>query len=231
MKYCILIILVIISSSVFAQEENMVSFKTGIGTYSMKAQKQFQKDYKKFSNLPFAQVHSFPAFPTFGGTISFRTSKRSSIGIWTEFASNGGRLHYQDYSGHILMDQILTSIQGGPFVQYPINQSTTWPFYLTLNGSLVSTREKIYTEIVVSDQLSSQTVKLKALDFGLRPGLMISHKLSPIIIQLGIGYEFQFHKDMTDIKNKDLTIVTSDNKPLIAQWDGLRVNLGIGLGI
>jgi hypothetical protein len=228
MKVYVLIPLILLFSSAFAQESNSILFRAGIGTYSMQSQKQFQQEFNRNSPIRFAYVHSFPAFPTFGGSLGFKVSEKASLGLWAEFASTGGRLHYKDYSGYALMDQVLRSFQVGPFIQYRINKSVEWPIYATFHTSLANINQKLTSEIEIEGEFDSEQYKLKAINYGFRPGIMISRELKPFIFQFGVGAELQFHGDMKVDSNKDLNFQTSDGKSLVSQWDGLRMTLGVG---
>lgn len=228
MKAYIFIPLILLFFSTYGQESNSIMFHAGIGTYSMKSQKLFQQDFNKNSPVQFAKVHSFPAFPTFGGSFGIRVTDRASLGLWAEYASTGGRLHYKDYSGYALMDQVLKSFQVGPFMQYRISKSVDWPIYVTLHSSVASTSQKLTSEIEIEGNFEGEQFKLRSINYGLRPGLMIAKELKPFIFQFGLGAEFQLHGDMKIASNKDLILKTSDGKPLVSQWDGLRMTFGIG---
>lgn len=228
MKKVILIPLLFLCSFASAQESHALLFRVGLGTYSMKTQKQFQKDFIRNSKIRMMPVHSFPAFPTFGTSLGFKVSPSVSLGAWGEYASTGGRLHYGDYSGYSQMDQVLKSFQAGPFIQYRIVKSSSWPLYLSLHSSLAHTTEKLTSEIEVGGQFNSESYKLRSLNFTLRPGVILAHQINVFVLQMGIGSEFQLAGDLKDVKDKDLLFRTSDGTNLTAQWDGLRLTFGFG---
>jgi len=228
MKKLILVFLWLIFSSASAQESQNLIFRVGYGTYSMKSQKKFQHEYNINSNVRLIKVHSFPYFPTLGISLNFPVSPSFSLGIWGEYASTGGRLHYSDYSGYAVMDQVLSTLQAGPFIQYRVNKSTSWPFYFTLHGSFAHTIEKLTSEIKVNGKLDNEFFKLKSLNYGIRPGIMIAHHLNLFVFQMGVGSELQIHGELKDKRKKDIIFRTSDGKNLTAQWDGIRLTFGIG---
>jgi hypothetical protein len=228
MRLYLLVFLAISFSSAIAQEDQTLIIRFGVGTYRMNTQKQFQRDFRKQSQIPLRVVHNFPAFPSFGASMSFRTSSRTSVGIWAEYTSTGGRLHYKDYSGYALFDQLLTSFQGGPSFQFRISKSETWPIYLTMHGSAVSTAETMTTYLEVGGQSSEESYKLKAINYGVRPGIMLMRKVNDFAFQLAVGYEIQFAGDLKDVTDKNLRFTTSEGDALSAQWDGLRITIGAG---
>ena len=211
----------------YAQEYSTLVFRVGMGNYSMKSQKLFQQDFLRQSGIPYRKVHEFPNFPTFGAAAGFRIEPKASIGIWFEFASTGGRLHLKDYSGHALMDQVLTSFQGGPFAQYRINKSEEWPLYVTAHGSVATVSEKIKSEIQLGGRPEIEQVKLKATNIGIRPGVMLSHAVEVFNFQFGFGAEFRSNGKLKD--NKGQYFRTSDGKNLTAEWNGWRMTLGVGI--
>lgn len=228
MKRFLFIPIFIFYTTALAQESSSILFRVGMGTYSMKSQKQFQKDYDRSSKIRHADVHTFPAFPTVGGSVGIRLSSAASLGLWAEYCSTGGRLHYKDYSGHSVMDQRLKSFQIGPFIQYRFVKSASWPLYFTFHSSIANTKENMRTELKVGTQSFKESYDLKSLNYGFRPGIMLGHHVHALLFQLGIGTEFQLHGTLKEAKDKDVYFKTSDGKDLVAQWDGLRLTLGIG---
>ncbi len=224
--FALIILQFVIIFSANAQEKSTLVFRVGMGSYSMKSQRLFQNDFSKQLRIPFRKVHEFPNFPTFGGALGFRISDVASMGLWGEFSSTGGRLHYSDYSGHALLDQVLTSFQGGPFAQYRINKSEVWPLYVTAHGSIVAVTENIRSEFNIGLQSQIEQIKLKATNFGIRPGLMLGHSVGVLNFQFGVGAEIQSTGKLQD--NKDAVLMTSDRKELSAQWSGWRMTLGVG---
>jgi|GEM_PF-4225178 len=227
MKLLTLIILqFVLCLSAQAQEKSTLIFRIGMGSYAMKSQKLFQNDFSKRLDIPFRKVHEFPNFPTYGGALGFRISAAASVGLWGEFSSTGGRIHYSDYSGHALMDQVLTSFQAGPYIQLRLNVSDSWPFYFTAHGSVATTTENIKSEFKIGSQSVKEQIRLTATNIGFRPGLMLGHPVGVFNFQFGLGAEIQSARELTD--NKENVLKTSDRKELTAQWSGWRMTLGVG---
>lgn len=230
MKVLVLIILQLgLFFSAYAQEASMLVFRVGLGNYNMKSQKLFQQDFLQGSEIPYRKVHEFPNFPTFGGAASFRIAPKASLGLWFELASTGGRLHYKDYSGYALMDQVLTSFQGGPFVQYRLNKSEEWPLYITAHGFAATVTQKIRSEFQIVGPPETEEITLKATNLGIRPGFMLGHALGMFNFQLGFGAEIRSIDTLEDKEKRFFR--TSDGKNLTAEWNGWRMTLGVGIAL
>ena len=197
-----------------------------MGSSSMNSQKLFQNDFSKRFGIPFRTIHEFPNFPTFGGALGSRVSNTASIGLWGEYASTGGRLHYSDYSGHALLDQVLTSFQVGPYFQVRLNKSDAWSFYFTAHGSVSTTTVNIKSEIKIGSESEIERISLKATNYGLRPGLMLARSVGVLNFQLGAGTEILSARALKS--DKDMVIKSSNTEELTAQWNGWRMTFGVG---
>ncbi|MCC5938398.1 MAG: hypothetical protein JJU34_14060 [Lunatimonas sp.] len=227
MKAYLTCFILLFAASAQAQEGNSLMFRIGIGTYAMHSQKLFQKDFQKGNPIPYGTVHAFPSFPTFGGSMGFGISPSISIGVRAEYASTGGRLHYKDYSGHAVMDQTLSAVQVGPFVQVRANNSPSWPVHLTLFGSAANVVETIQSEVKVGTRLETEKIRLTALNLALRPGIQVGHSVGIFHVLLALEGEIQHANKLTDAQDRYIT--TSDSKNLVANWGGLRTSLGVGV--
>lgn len=219
----------VLSCIAFASaQNNVVLFRTGIGTYSMKSQKSFQREFRTQSGIPMKNVHDFPPYLTFGFSAGIRTSAASTLGVWMDYCSTGGRLHYKDYSGMARFDQLLKAYQFGVYYQVQINKSRNWPLFATIHNSLIATRLTMTSELVLGKQSQSESLSLRSLNFSFRPGIALQKKVKVFVFQASAGFDIEAHGKMRENK-KDRWFETSNGKALTAQWDGLRLSLGAGL--
>lgn len=226
MKSSVLIFFLIISSLATAQENSIV-FHTGLGTYSMKSQKQLQNDFRKYG-IPYKAVHEFPPYITLGVDIGFKVGMKTAAGVWYEYTSTGGRLSYEDYSGMAQLDQLLHCSQIGGFVKTQINRSDEWQLFATAHFSAIFTNGEIRSKLMIGSVYGeSDQLALHSFEVGIRPGLMIQRKIRRLIIQGQLGYEIQYHLPMKTAEG--YTIYTLNDQPVKAQWDGIRASIGIGI--
>jgi len=209
-------------------QSNSILFKVGVGTYSMKTQKKFQDEFQQQSGLPLEIVHRFPPYFSFGAELGFKITDRSVAGVWYDFTSTGGRLHYKDYSATTRMDQVLKCSQIGMFFQTRINRSEEWRLFATGHASVVPTKAQYTTELSIGSDSEVNSYSFKSSNIGLRPGIMLQRKVSKILLQGSIGYEFQTH-DVLHNDGGELRTYSGEN--VTAEWDGLRATIGIGFSL
>lgn len=227
MRILIVFILLTGSLSLHAQEST-ITFRWGISTYGMKEQKKLQQDFKASNPaLPWKVVHSFPAYYNFGGNVSIRASQKSSLGVWYEYNSTGGRLHYRDYSGFVYFDQALRSSQVGLHWQHVLKASDSWSVMFTSHFSVVLTKEVVDFAIQIGSDNEMESLTLSSKHLGLRPGFLLQRTLGTFVFQSALGYEFQTRGQLTSKDERYLQ--DSEGDKVTAQWDGLRLTLGVGI--
>jgi hypothetical protein len=201
-------------------------FHVGFGTYRMKMQKKFQEDFLKRNQLPLRVVNKFPPYLSFGASLSFKILPHSAAGIWYEYGSTGGRLHYKDYSGFAFLDQRLTYSQIGVFFSHKINHSVTWPLLLTTHLSTAKTRETVVYEITVGNTTEREQLNLTSMGLSFRPGITLQHNVRRLLFEGNLGIEAQFPGVLKNNKNERFR--TSQGEIVTAQWSGVRLQFGVG---
>jgi hypothetical protein len=206
---------------------NMLSLKTGLATFNMSHQKTLQGDFKTQSGLPLKVVHKFPPYFTFGGSLTIKLSERAATGFFLDYLSTGGRLHYEDYSGSAVIDQVLKCYQPGVFLQKQVNKSEGWPLFYMSHLFVAFTRESLRSAIVVGTDSDADSFSVKSTNLGFRPGLMLQHKMGSFVLQSSLGYEFHLVGRLNTDDGVALQNYDGDN--VTAQWGGLRLGLGVGV--
>lgn len=213
--------------AVLCHGQARVLFHMGAGTFRMKAQKDLQEEFR--SDLPWRQVHKFPPYWTYSGSLSFQLLPKFRVGAWIEYGSTGGTLHYADYSGSARLDQLLHYTQYGLFMDYRINKSETWPMFITSHISKVGTKESLSYQIVVGNSIDEELLHFKSSNIGFRPGFMMEHHIKMWVFQASLGIEMQLPGVLYHSDGFALTNNAGDN--VYAEWTGMRAQLGVGLRI
>ncbi len=228
MKIVAFFLLTLVYTSVMAQE-NIALLQMGVGTYSMKTQKQFQQEYLNQSRIPYKAVHKFPPYYTYGASAGTKITGQSTAGLWFNYASTGGSLDYRDYSGYSRIDQLLICYQYGVFYQYQIAGDARWSLFSSAHASAIFSTASFKKELGIGNTIQSAAMVFKSINFGLRPGLTLQRKIKAIVLQAHVGYELQLHGQL---KTKDgLDFTTPLGTRVAAEWDGFRANMGVGFNI
>jgi hypothetical protein len=225
-KVVITSIVIFLASGFMAAQEVSVAFQMGVATYRMKSQKDLQDDFRG-QVLPWKPVDEFPPYWIYGGSLSLHLAPRFGTSVSFEYGSTGGKLHYEDYSGSAHFTQRLryTQFALGMFVQ--VNRSDRWPIFITVPVSISRTREELSYSVVVGSSKEEDSESFKAINLGIRPGVMMHRRLNAFVFQANLGCELQLPGRLESDGGQILLLENGDN--VYAQWSGLRASLGIGL--
>lgn len=199
---------------------------TGVGTFQMSSQVEFQQALESVAGLPvdLEPVYSFPPYWLFGAGLVAKVSERSAIGFWYEYTSTGGRLSYKDYSATISLDQLLSVNHYGVQYQHRINHHPDWQFFVTGQVSAAFTQGTVRSSLVMGATQQSEELSISSINFGIRPGVMVQRKWVGINWQAAAGYEFQHHGVL---ETSDGVVLSGSGGDVTAEWDGLRFRIGV----
>ena len=112
-------LLVNISNS-FAQGISF-RFQAGYNMHNMAQLKKMQmglaESISDETGIPVKVVDDFPSFYNFQVQFLVTTPELFSTGMYIDYCSTGGRIHYKDYSGEYGFDQILTQMTIGGIIE------------------------------------------------------------------------------------------------------------------
>lgn len=192
--------------------------------------KRLSSTYVGTTRLPLKVTHDFPARVFFGTTLGWKLSPALGLNISYEFHSTGGRLHYQDYSGRAVLDQILKLNQIGVSLRFMAYRSMKNSFYFSTGVSRNFTSLQLKEELQIGAIVKSEVEQLSSSAWGLRPAIFFERRMGNLIAQVGFGFDVLLRNDLK-VDGNDLTLQHSPGNDASAQWDGLRASFGIGFSL
>jgi len=222
-------ILMIFSLPGKSQNWNL-QFSTTYGTYSMKDLKEIQQSLQ-IQAQPFSAkiVESFPS--RFGYDVAFiRTNSKRSIGLFYSYQSTGGRIHYEDYSGELKMDQIINGNSIGAFITGDLTKSESYKLYGGIRVGITATNLKLQNTIVALDQqYLSERYKFESLNLFASPLLGGKVFYNRFYGFLEARYEWHAAKGPLTLNGDgDVYVTVNSDEKAKADWDGFRASVGIG---
>jgi hypothetical protein len=178
---------------------------------------------ERFFGLP-KVIESFPAFIYYDLSVSFKIVGRFSLGASYAYTSTGGRVHYADQTGEILVDHV---VQGHFIAVHPRIKIIDKPaFGLTLYGkdglifSKVKYTERVDVGTTQSRSEESATAMGAAFEFGCIASKKIVGRLyarASVGAHINLsGGEFTFGDPVNEV-------------PLTVDWTGIRASCGVSL--
>jgi len=198
---------------------------SGWGIYSMKELKEFNESILENIPVEAAITDNFPSRLYYDASINYLANQKFSMGFTYSYTTTGSRISYNDYSGELKYDDIVSGHSPGVHITILLRNKLL-RFSQETNFSYCFTKLKIQESILGT--MNQLTFKSGSLH--LEPRMIVSYRFSQLEIAAKIGYLIDFgskyrYKDDTDVILRNLmTDETIQNN-----WSGIRVALSIGL--
>jgi hypothetical protein len=232
MKKIILVIFLALSSNIFGQ---YVFLKGTYNFFNMgkmeDLQDQLMAPYKEI-NIPIEAVESFPARPGWqiGFLYTLPHDSNVALGAFFDYASTGGRIHYQDYSGEVRADQILNAYSFGGILNIRFMKWEFTRLDFILSARLISSSLKNKFFVQIGDQSQSLELDFGSTSFGLEPGANYSVFMNLFKINFGISYLLNIPADLVYSEDDNAYLTDQNGKKVSLDWGGLRLGISFGYG-
>ena len=202
----------------------------GRGDFAMsdihKLQNSILSDYHDLS-IEAKITSSFPDFYYTRIDAINRFSEGYAGGLSWLHMETGGRIHYEDYSGEIASDQILTSNGLGIYSSWTLvgplklKVKFNFPIYALWSKIVLEENTRIYTE------KTNSSLELVAQGFGFDPGISLSQSFYRFQLSLEGGYHLTLSEPF-HLRDNSEAILRLGGTKIGPSWSGFR--LGITLG-
>jgi len=139
----------------------------------------------------------------------------------------GGKIHYEDYSGEILSEQIVICDGIGLYNSWTIVE------YDRLKARFNMPINALWSKIVLEDEsriyneTTNSSYELVALGLGIDPAISLTHDISKFHVSLEVGYQFTFSKPF-HLKDNSDAILRVDGSEVSPDWSGFRLGISVG---
>jgi hypothetical protein len=196
----------------------------GYGQYSMNGLKDLNTTYLSHLVVKAKITDNFPIRPFFSGSILYYAPKTFYFGPVLGFASTGSRISYEDFSGGLVLDNILTSLYGGLRLGFVLSDKKL-TFSQENSIYYAISRLKMYEKILTHEDAR----RFKSISPQFEPGIKVSYNLQRFEIGLKAGYLIDFKGKNKLAGDSSQTLVTgSDRKPVTNNWSGFRLGATLG---
>jgi hypothetical protein len=222
------LVLIASISDTNAQSWNLYG-NIGYASYSLDELKKYQDFLKRGLIVNATTTEEFPSFITYALGIN-RQWKTSSLGIEFGHGSTGGRLFYQDYSGKIIADQLVSNNSFSLIPSHILFDKKGLLISVGLKISIVLHSLELNNQLNIGGQLITEQARFKSLNIGFQPCINVEKNvIKSFYIRCSIGYELQSKSEARLTDNPEIFLADENNKPVHLQSNGLRLALGCGI--
>jgi len=212
--------------------------EVGYSKFSLSDLKSFQKEiYKDILkglggelDIPIKIVDNFPGYLSYRFEYYNPFFRKQGIGLFLEYNSSGGRIHYSDYSGEISVKQLIQGFSSGISIKNQILPSFTgelyYSIYLDATYNILDIEEK--TRLGTSHQESN--TQFASLSLGVEPSIYFKKDiLENKFFVISFGYRVTHDFGLTLSNNDEAKLKDSSANQVRVQWDGWKISTGIGM--
>jgi hypothetical protein len=227
MKKTVLVLLLHLTAGISMYSQQLsAGFSTGVGTYSMSELKTLNDAMQP--DFDAKLVSDFPAWFYYTPSLQYRSGK-FTIGLTYTFQSTGSRISAKDYSGEYRFDMKVHSNNLGICAAMDLKTWSKSRLSLYAEPGLsFSGLEIIQYLNLLGTVVGDETIRFKALNYYLEPGIGYSYSFVPFLTAaVNLGYYFQAGKqDFYTDGDKDNELVNPvTDEPIKPQWGGIRFGL------
>jgi len=218
MKYLVIILTILAPGCLHAQ--GFIAGEATYSSFSMKELKDFQTQTARSISPELKTVTNFPSYFGWGLNGGYSFNENLVAGISFRYTSTGARSNIKDNSAEVTLDQLVQSWSGGPFVRYKIFNINKLEAYIGANAYYVRSSDDIISTVHYGTQTNTDNLHFKGSGIGFVPSLQINYPvIKGLFVYASAGYEAQMQKKL---KYND------QETKLHAEWNGMRLALGIG---
>ena len=213
-------------------QQTKVLFQVNYATFQMKDLKNMQLDMLNGleATVDGKVVSSYPSFTGYELNLNSRLGEDHSIGGYAAYYSTGGRIHYQDYSGEIKIDQLLSNYSLGIYNEFVFQHFSKSALLFTTRAGFTCSLYQMQSLFQVGTAQDSDELGFYSLNFHLSPGIGYRHTFGEIFfIQAETRYEIHLPGPFRLNRDKNAKLIDKKGDKIKAQWDGIRIGLSAGL--
>ncbi|MCU0343101.1 MAG: hypothetical protein MUF28_04690 [Ignavibacterium sp.] len=206
--------------------------------YSMDGLKQQQNELLNGilqQNIPAEITESYPAYYGFkiGFLIPLKDDIKStlSIGSSIQHGSTAGRIHYQDYSGELSIDQLVNYTGIGAMIQYESHYSSNFNlgYNLSINYMLSSLSNELYLQ--VGNETQNEILDFSSSSFGIEPEIIPSYQLGLLQIGASLSYLIYISSDLEYDDVSEAFLVYENGDRVKINWNGFRIGAFVSISL
>jgi hypothetical protein len=226
MKQWFIVSILVMSNFYGYSQIGSLGFEINYHKYSLGNFKNFRDEIVNALPVSGKITENFPAYIGFKGSYS-NTFRNYKFSVFFGYNSTGGRISYSDYSGKLLIDQVLDIYSTGIQLYIPLYQKNNYFLYVAPKSSIAFTTIKFAQIVEINSEVQKENEKLKSTSIGFGIELSLSKKIKFIEIVAECGFDYYIPSEIYLYGNKDSYLVDMHNNKVKCELEGWRTGIGL----
>jgi hypothetical protein len=205
------------------------SFGVGLGTYSMNSLKNYNKSLvaEDFNGINPVLTENFPAYIFYQAAITL-TEKKTIYGLSIAHGSTGSRVMYGDYSGKLIIDNLIRYNAVGIHLGEIFFSRKNFNISANARASGIFNKLKVKEKLDIYGSAIESSTGYHSVNFGLQPFFRSQYNIGKLLVSLDIGYEYQITGRIFVNNEANVYVTDSTGNKIFIDGRGFRglVNFG-----
>jgi hypothetical protein len=186
--------------------------------------KDFQKDLKGQYLVDVQILESFPSFFYYSLNVDYNITDQIYLGVSGNYGSTVGRIHYSDYSGEVLADQLVRYFSIGLPFAYLLNPDSKIICQIGAAGMFYFGRVNLRFKNRIGNQIESDEFPLKSTNLSVIPSFAVTRRSKHIGVSLQTSYNLDLFKGKLFFDDGN-HLVSSSEAEVNTNFTGYRLSL------
>ncbi len=224
------LIIIIASANLFAQSGLSVGVRTSYNWFNQKEMKGLlhnsSKEISAETGVDAKVTDNFPDFAGLGLSLNYSFSETFEAGLFLDYSSTGGRVHYSDYSGSVSDEYNISSYSVGPEIcGIKEAMGLNWRYSIRLH-LIFSNMTNIY-KLKAGELYDRTKLQYSSTSFGIEPAFGPSIKVSGFDFAIQVSYMIAALDEFGRTFNSNLKLKDSEGNKIRNNLSGLRTSIQI----
>lgn len=218
----------------YASSGQELQIMGGYFSFGMSDMKAIQTESLNMSSIELREVEEFSPQRALELQLSLKDQNleavRMTLGMLLNSTATGGRLSYADFSGSYIVDQGLSRIATGPFVEV---RSTPDAFFIGANAAIMGSFSSLNfeSELNIGNDRQREEVSFSSIGVNLRLLAVLGYDVTQWGYLIGkMGYQVDVYESkLTFSENANAYLLTPEGGDAKSGWSGFRILFGVGI--
>lgn len=200
----------------------------GYGSFDMQDLAYFVKQHARDFDFPVKVVESFPAYYCYRISITKEWPDRWQTALILGKASTGARAHYQDYSGELRIDHLVSSVNFGLTAGRALYTYHNFSLGASAGLNILFSDYNIESYLRVYSQQQDDDFRLVASSLALEPAIRAAYQIKRFSLGLSAGMLFDAGGRLHLPNERQAYLVDKSDRPITINWSGYRTFFTLG---
>jgi hypothetical protein len=185
-----------------------------------------------YTGVPAKITESYPAYWGYqlGVMVPIQNNDDHDLlaGAFFDYASTGGRVHYQDYSGEYRADQIADAVSPGGMGDYRKHVTGRIDIDFQISARVIFSKFSSSVLLRIDTTGVEQNLGFHATSVGIEAGIVPSYTFGALRAGISLSYMGAFAASLESNDFPNAFLINRQGKKMSIDWSGVKIGIVVG---